>query len=75
MAFNSPWRKQVLARHTYVHKDYISSGRVKLLQEFRVIASFATHRDVRLGLEQYTDGTANGCRIVGKQNAGRYAHI
>ena len=64
MTFVSRRGKQVFARHPNIHKNYISSGRIELLQQLRVIASFATQCDVGLSLKQYTDGTANGCRIV-----------
>jgi hypothetical protein len=64
MAFDSRRGKQLSARHPHIHKNYISSGRVKFLQQLRVIPSFATHCDVRLSLKQRTDGTANIFRIV-----------
>jgi len=74
MVFDSRRRKQVFARHPHIHKNYIGSGRVKLLQQFRIIASFATHCDVGLSLKQCTDGTADGCRIVGYEESNRGSH-
>jgi hypothetical protein len=56
MGFDSGRGKQLFA--------YISSGRVKDLQQFCIIASFATDLDIGVSLKQRTDGAANGCRIV-----------
>jgi hypothetical protein len=64
MGFDSGRGKHPFARHPHVHQNYISSGRVKYLQQFCIIASFAADRDVGLSLKQRTDGAANGCRIV-----------
>jgi hypothetical protein len=49
MAFDSRGGKQVFARHSHIQENHVGCGRVKLLQQFRIIASFATHCDVGLG--------------------------
>src|SRR6266403_3082781 len=74
MVFDSRRGKQVFARHPNIHNNYIGSGRVKYLQQFRIVANFATHRDVGLSLKQYTDGAANGCRIVSYEKSNRGSH-
>ena len=48
MGFDSGRGKHPFARHPHVHQNYISSGRVKYLQQFCIIASFATDRDFGL---------------------------
>jgi hypothetical protein len=64
MGFDSGRGKQLFAEHPHVDQNYIRGGRVKYLQQFCIVASFARDRDVGLSSKQRTDGATNGCRIV-----------
>jgi len=51
MGFDGGRGKQLFAGHPDVHQNYIRSGRVKYLQQFCIIASFATDCDAGSELE------------------------
>ena len=68
MVLDSRGCKKFFTRHPQVHQNYIGSGRVKYLQQLRIIASLATKSDTGLSPKQSTNSMA---RIVSESSATR----
>ena len=68
MVLDSRSGKKFFARHPQIHQNYVGSGRVKLFQQFRIVASLATDCDTGLSLKQSANGMAYRVGIVSDEN-------